>query len=103
RHEWLKRRMDDFPVAECVFENLIRLLETPLQIAAPDAPRESNVGSGSSFKIFEVGEHHGRLQGLMDDRSAGLCCRDLIEHRLEWFVVHGDQIRRFFSNVWVRR
>src|SRR5213078_5269059 len=87
RHKWLERRMDHLAVAKCVFEDVVRLLETLFQIAAPDTRTKSDVGSGSSLQVLEVGKSCRWFQRVVDDGSAVLCRGHFIEHRLQRIVL----------------
>src|SRR2546427_8363785 len=99
RHIWLERSMDDLTIVKRLFDDVVRLLERLFQIAAADMRAECDVGSGSPLKMLEVWERRGRFEYVVDDRSAGFCCGNFVEHRFEGLVLHRDQIRRLVGHV----
>ena len=93
--------MDDLAVPKRLFEDVVRFLESPLQIAAPYVRAESDVGAGYSLEVFKVRERRCGFERVVDDRRAGLCCGDLIEHRIERLIFDRDQIGRFLRHMWI--
>src|SRR5438105_9746095 len=103
RDIWFERRMDYLAVAKCLFEDVIGFPECLIQIAAADTCAESDVSPGYALQIFEIRKGRGGSQGIVDNRSTGLRCRNLVEHGIQRFILHRDQIGRLFRYVWVGR
>src|SRR5437588_12531970 len=100
---WFEGCMDYLAVAKCVFEDVIRLPECLIQIAAADTGAESNIGPGYSLQVFEIRKSRGWPEDVVDNRRTLLGGGNLIEHRIQRFVLHRDQIGRFFCHVWIGR
>src|SRR5438034_2103596 len=103
RHIRLQRRMDDLAVAKRLFEDVIRFLESLGQVAAPHVRAESDVRSGSSLKVLEVGKGRCRFEHVVNDWSAGFCGLDLIEDCFQWLIFHRDQICCFLGDMRILR
>jgi hypothetical protein len=85
-----------------MLEDMIRLVERTLDVAAAQAVVQRDVGVALALQVLEIGERSGRLEDIVHDRLRGHRL-DLVVHRGQRLVLDIDQRSRFFRDVRIGR
>ena len=85
---------------ERVFENLIRLGKTFVDVAAVQFEVSADISAVDRFELGEIGKAGFRYSHLLMHQNGILPNRVLnIEHRGQLFVIYFDQLQCFFRRV----
>ena len=102
RGEWLERHVQAFLRAEFVLENLLRLGEDFIDVAAPGFGLEREIGVLDPFQVLEISEAAGGLELVVDVSRRGHRL-DFVVDRLELLVFRNDGMRCRLGYVGIRR
>ena len=85
---------------ERVFENLIRLGKTFVDVAAVQFEVSADIGAVDRFELGEIGKAGFRYSHFLVHQSRVLLDRVLnLEYRRQLFVIYFDQLQRFLRRV----